>query len=72
MFSVVKSCGRKVCVCRNDLIKLYTKFPLDHNKIMNLKKSKKSCTGSYKVMLSNLEKVNWTPERYASHKYFNW
>ena len=40
--------------------------------INQIKKDKKGCSGSYKVMLSNLEKVNWTPERYANHKFFMW
>ena len=66
MFSVIRSCGRKVCVCRNDLINLH------HNKINKIKKDKKSCTGSYKVMLNNLERVNWTTEKYANHKFFMW
>ena len=72
MFSLMRSCGRKVCVCRNDLINLHLRYPLNHNKINQIKKDKKGCSGSYKVMLNNLEKVNWTTERYANHKFFMW
>ena len=56
-------CGRKICVCQKQLLNLYMKYPNLPNKIWKdkvnkLKKIKSSCSGSYAVMVNNLEKVD--------------
>ena len=56
------SCGRKVCVCQKNIINWYMKAPLLKNTIFKnqlryLEKTQKACSGSYKVMVDNLEIV---------------
>lgn len=55
------SCGRKICVCRKEIFNFYMKKPLFPSKHwtdeLNKKiKNKSSCTGSYIVMVNNLER----------------
>jgi hypothetical protein len=63
MFKNFIPCGRRVCVCQRDLWKLYLEVPFNSitmketkSKIDAKKKDYKSCFGSYKVMVGNLEK----------------
>ncbi len=59
---MLRPCGRKLCVCIQEILPLYTRIPLTETEekttleqIKNKKKWYKGCYGSYKVMLSNLE-----------------
>jgi len=61
-----RSCGRKICVCRKEIFKMYLNFE-PKEKIIQKKKNKKSCMGSYKVMVNNLEKVNWFQDKYGRY-----
>lgn len=57
---MIPHCGRKLCVCRKDIINWYMKAPYKKKMIWNnqltcLKKKQKRCLGSYKVMVENME-----------------
>lgn len=59
---MISSCGRKICVCRTKLFNLYMKYPKLPTKtwtdeIKKMKAIKSRCSGSYAVMVNNLEKV---------------
>ena len=59
---ILKSCGRKRCLCSQKSIELALKLPISvedeyniENDMRILKKSYKGCRGSYFVMKENLE-----------------
>ena len=59
---ILKSCGRKRCLCSNKSIELVLYLPINHEQNINildtyrkLEKSHTSCYGSYQVMKNNLE-----------------
>lgn len=62
---MIRHCHRHVCVCRDRLMHLYARIPLNETEANELattietkRKEHKSCLGSYKVMVRNLEKVS--------------
>ncbi len=56
-------CGRKICICRKQVLNFYMKYPKLpakewKDKLKKLKKNKSRCSGTYAVMVNNLEKVD--------------
>lgn len=61
---MISTCGRKICVCRTKLFNLYMKYPklptkIWTDKIKKMKARKARCSGTYAMMVNNLEKTRF-------------